>query len=210
MSCGLFYRCIYCVCGPGNISVVLLSMQGQRALWFHQKYLNLCSEDERRSYGFGTTWGWVIKDRIVILGWTIPLSSSFFFVFFYLISITENNFSLLQFKLTTTLLIITFESVFLLLLFLFMIYLFLWKTQGFFSFFYIAIAAMYTMLQHVFLHSKTAWCSVADVKDTVFNLTLASEEHNKTWCNGQRHPSIHDVHGGNSKMNFPVKKKPMN
>ncbi len=41
---------------------------------FHQKYLNLCSEDEWRSYGFGTTWGWVINDRIFIFGWTIPLS----------------------------------------------------------------------------------------------------------------------------------------
>ncbi len=39
----------------------------------HQKYLNLCSEDERRSYRFRTTWGWVINDRIFIFGWTIPL-----------------------------------------------------------------------------------------------------------------------------------------
>ncbi len=23
--------------------------------------------------GFGTTWGWVINDRIFIFGWTIPL-----------------------------------------------------------------------------------------------------------------------------------------
>ncbi len=43
------------VSGPGNIAVVLLSMEGLRALGFNQKYLNLCSEDERRSYGFGTT-----------------------------------------------------------------------------------------------------------------------------------------------------------
>ncbi len=35
------------------------------------KYLNLCSEDEQRSYGFGTTWGWVINDRIFMS--TIPL-----------------------------------------------------------------------------------------------------------------------------------------
>ncbi len=41
--------------GLGNISVVLLSMEGQRALRFHQKYLNLCSEDEQRSYRFETT-----------------------------------------------------------------------------------------------------------------------------------------------------------
>ncbi len=51
-------------------------MQCQKALGFHQKYLNLCSEDEQRSYGFGTTWGWVINDRIFIFGWTIPLTSS--------------------------------------------------------------------------------------------------------------------------------------
>ncbi len=38
-----------------NMVVAWLSMQGQRAVRFHQKYLNLCSEDERRSYGFGTT-----------------------------------------------------------------------------------------------------------------------------------------------------------
>ncbi len=30
-----------------NVSVALLSMQCLRALGFHQKYLNLCSEDER-------------------------------------------------------------------------------------------------------------------------------------------------------------------
>ncbi len=38
-----------------NKSVGLLSTHGQKALAFHQKYLNLCSEDERRSHGFGTT-----------------------------------------------------------------------------------------------------------------------------------------------------------
>ncbi len=32
-----------------NMSVPLLSMKGQKALWFLQEYLNLCSEDERRS-----------------------------------------------------------------------------------------------------------------------------------------------------------------
>ncbi len=38
-----------------NMLVVLLSMEGQKALKFHQKYLNLCSEDGLRSYGFGMT-----------------------------------------------------------------------------------------------------------------------------------------------------------
>ncbi len=47
----------------------LLSMEGLSALRFHQKHLNLCSGDERRSYGFVTTWGWVINDIIFILGW---------------------------------------------------------------------------------------------------------------------------------------------
>ncbi len=43
------------------------------ALGFHQKYLNLCSKDEWRSYWFRTTWGWVINDRMFMFGWTIPL-----------------------------------------------------------------------------------------------------------------------------------------
>ncbi len=51
----------------------LLSMEGQRALRFHQKLLKLCSEDERMSYGFGAIWGWAINDRIFLFGWTIPL-----------------------------------------------------------------------------------------------------------------------------------------
>ncbi len=57
-----------------NMSVQLLSIQGQKALRFHEKYLNLCSKDEQRSYRFGTTWGWVIIDHFDdIFGWTIPL-----------------------------------------------------------------------------------------------------------------------------------------
>ncbi len=46
MSHGLFYQSSYYVSGPGNISVALLSMQGQKALRFNQTYFNLCSEDE--------------------------------------------------------------------------------------------------------------------------------------------------------------------
>ncbi len=53
--------------------VTLQAMQGLRTLRSYQKYLNLCSEDEWRSYGFGTTWEWVINDRIIIFGWTNPL-----------------------------------------------------------------------------------------------------------------------------------------
>ncbi len=45
---GLFYQSPCYVSGHGNISVVLLSMEGLRALRFKQKYLNLCSDDERR------------------------------------------------------------------------------------------------------------------------------------------------------------------
>ncbi len=36
-------------------------------------FVYLCSEDEWRFYRFGTTWEWVINDRIFIFGWTIPL-----------------------------------------------------------------------------------------------------------------------------------------
>ncbi len=75
MSHGLFYRCLCYV--SGSIAVALLSIQGLRALRFDQKYLHLCSEDERRSYGFEKTRGWVINDRIFILGWTIPLNRNF-------------------------------------------------------------------------------------------------------------------------------------
>ncbi len=39
------------------VVIALLSMEGQRALRFRQKYLNLCSEDERRSYGLGMIGG---------------------------------------------------------------------------------------------------------------------------------------------------------
>jgi len=49
------------------------STGGQKALGFHQKDLHLCSEDEWKSWGFGTTWGWVNDDRIFIFGWTNSL-----------------------------------------------------------------------------------------------------------------------------------------
>ncbi len=38
------------------------------------KYLPLCLAEQRNSYRFGTTSGWVNYDRIFIFGWTIPLS----------------------------------------------------------------------------------------------------------------------------------------
>ncbi len=70
---GLFYQSPCYVSGHGNFSVVLLSMEGLRVLRFKQKHLNLCSDNERRSYGFGTTSGWVIYDNIFIFGQTNPL-----------------------------------------------------------------------------------------------------------------------------------------
>ncbi len=45
----------------------------QKALRFYQKYLNLCSEDERRPYRFETSWGREINDTIVIFDRTTPL-----------------------------------------------------------------------------------------------------------------------------------------
>ncbi len=61
---GLFYQSPCYISGHGNISVVLLSMEGLKALRFKQKYLNLCSDDEWRSYGFGTTSVGVLNDII--------------------------------------------------------------------------------------------------------------------------------------------------
>ncbi len=40
-----------------------------------QKYILLCLTEDRNSYRFGTTWGWVNDNRIKIFGWTIPLRS---------------------------------------------------------------------------------------------------------------------------------------
>ncbi len=62
-----------------NVVVVVLSLEAQKALGFNQKYLNSCSEYEQRSYGFKTTRGWVIKNRIFIFGWTVSLMSSFWY-----------------------------------------------------------------------------------------------------------------------------------
>ncbi len=59
-----------------------LSMQGQKALRFNQKHLNLCSEDEQKCDWFGMKWGWVINDRIFILGQTIPINKRATFLFY--------------------------------------------------------------------------------------------------------------------------------
>ncbi len=37
-------------------------------------FLPLCSAEQRHSYRFGTTWGWVNDDSIFIFGWIIPLT----------------------------------------------------------------------------------------------------------------------------------------
>ncbi len=38
-----------------GLELVLLSVRGSESSQIPSKYLNLCSEDEPRSYGFGTT-----------------------------------------------------------------------------------------------------------------------------------------------------------
>ncbi len=45
------------------------------------KYLPLCSAEQRHSYRFGTTWGWVNDDRIFIFGWTSPKYTSFLYAY---------------------------------------------------------------------------------------------------------------------------------
>ncbi len=51
-----------------------ISWGGSESSRNYQTYLHLCSEDEQMSYGFGTTWGWIINESIFIFGWTIPLT----------------------------------------------------------------------------------------------------------------------------------------
>ncbi len=59
--------------GLEHVSCVVV-YGGSECSRISSKNLNLCSEDERRSYRFGTTQRWVINDSIFIFGWTIPLS----------------------------------------------------------------------------------------------------------------------------------------
>ncbi len=47
--------------------------QKQSGYKLSSKYLPLCSTEQRHSYSFGTTRGWVNDDRIFIFGWTVPL-----------------------------------------------------------------------------------------------------------------------------------------
>jgi len=54
--------------------VKLLSMDESFTSRISSKYLNLCSKYERRPYRCGTTWGWVINNRIFFFGWTNPLT----------------------------------------------------------------------------------------------------------------------------------------
>ncbi len=73
MSHGLLCRSSWYFSGPWSCKDPCCLWEGQRALRFQQKYLHLCSKDERRSYRFGTTSGWVINDIIFIFGWPNPL-----------------------------------------------------------------------------------------------------------------------------------------
>ncbi len=43
------------LCGKSNVIMTHALASVSRCVRFHQKYLNLCSEDEGRSYGFKTT-----------------------------------------------------------------------------------------------------------------------------------------------------------
>ncbi len=47
-----------------------LSLYSLKQLAHSSEVLLLCSVEERKSYGFVTTWGWVIDSKIFIFGWT--------------------------------------------------------------------------------------------------------------------------------------------
>ncbi len=67
ISCFRLNQCVTLI-----VVITLLSMEDKRALRIHQKYLHLCSEDDRRSYGLGTIWGWVINYIIYIFWVNYP------------------------------------------------------------------------------------------------------------------------------------------
>jgi len=48
----------------------MANMANQWLMW-----LLLCSAEERNSNSFGTTWGWVCDDKMLLFGWTIHLRS---------------------------------------------------------------------------------------------------------------------------------------
>ncbi len=55
---------------------VILEFDGSSAHWlslYWKEWPAYSSKQERHSYKFGVTWGWVNDDRIVIFGWTIHL-----------------------------------------------------------------------------------------------------------------------------------------
>ncbi len=66
--------------GLEHVSYVAVYAGSQKALRFHKKYFNLCSEDERRSYRFGTTWGRVINWQNFYFGETNPWSQWIFWM----------------------------------------------------------------------------------------------------------------------------------
>ncbi len=72
MSQGLFYRCPCYISRPADIAVALLSTELSNLI----KNILICVQRWTKSYGFGTTWGRVINDRIVLFGWTNTLRTS--------------------------------------------------------------------------------------------------------------------------------------
>ncbi len=55
-------------CWVLNVVDSLLSMEGQKALGFHQKYLDLCFEDEQKSYGLKLHEGEKLMTELSFLG----------------------------------------------------------------------------------------------------------------------------------------------
>ncbi len=76
MSHGLFNRCPYYV--SGYISVVLLSMQGQEALGFHQKYINVCSEDEQNKVDCKVDTRLMVRSLLLLFTKLLRTKSSYF------------------------------------------------------------------------------------------------------------------------------------
>ncbi len=98
--------------------VALLSTEGQRALrfYFYPKYLNLCSEDERRPYGFAeSTWKPYLSKSTETLQWkllhyTLQVTNSKTTWVEYLILTVLKYFTYTKYRLKDALVKETFQS----------------------------------------------------------------------------------------------------
>ncbi len=80
MADGFHWRCLSFFSGPQQCYLHGSQMESHKPSGFYLKYLKLCSEDEQSFYVVGTACGLVNNDKMIILGWSIPLSRWVIFI----------------------------------------------------------------------------------------------------------------------------------